>query len=91
MFKENELFLKKHLIKELGNNDYILSFGKRDDTDTYAERFCHYSDLDEIDSLIDIPGVEIVDRYRSDGFGNEMNEYVLLRKKLRVKGWKVVS
>ncbi len=75
MFKEDEKFFKKHLVKELETkNDYILSFGDR------AERFCHYSDQQEIDELLNNSGLEIINKFRSDGFGENMNQYYVMRK-----------
>jgi tRNA (uracil-5-)-methyltransferase TRM9 len=74
MFKENENFMKKHLIKDLGDDDYILSFAND------AERFCHYSDQNEIENLYRDTNLAQVDSYRSDGFGNEMNQYIVSQR-----------
>ena len=75
-FGNNPDFLKRHTIKNLENNDYILSFGKEK-----SERFCHHFTDEEIDLIINkIGDVKVLGEFSSDGFNNNMNYYVILQK-----------
>lgn len=77
-FMEDEEFMRKHLVKKLDSkNDFILSFGKD------AQRFCHYSDEEEVEKLIDKAKFEIINEFSSDGFGDRMNRYIVLKPRTR--------
>lgn len=65
---------KNKILEDLGNNDYILSFGKD------ARRFCHYYTQEEIDNLIEGLPIEQVDTYLSDGKMNNLNKYLIFKR-----------
>ncbi len=71
-FSENKEFLKKHLIEDLGKNDFIISFGKEG-----ATRFAHSFTKEEVDSLYKELYINVKDSFNSDGFNDEMNYYVI--------------
>lgn len=69
-FKDDDKFFNNHLVEDLGEEDYILSF--KSDKIT---RFCHYYTDQEILELEKTAGLEIVDEFRADGKSCRMNLY----------------
>lgn len=56
--------------------DHLLRWGDSDD----VVRYCHFVDADEVGRLIErtrAAGLEVIDRFRSDGRSGELNEYLL--------------
>lgn len=75
-FGNNKEFLEKHKIQDLSNNDYILSFGKEK-----SKRFCHHFSDEEITSILKgLDSINIISKYQSDGFNDNMNCYVIIQK-----------
>lgn len=77
-FKNSPDFLEKHLIEDLGDNNFILSFG---DKELGATRFCHHFTDEEIEKFKRGLGIEKVDEFFSDGIENKMNKYIVWQKK----------
>lgn len=74
-FKTDISFLNTHIVEDLGNDDYILRFGKE------AKRFCHFTSDEEIAELCsDIPQSAIITKFKADGKNQHMNAYVILEK-----------
>ena len=82
-FEQNLEFLSKHktspsdAILEHYNfepGDYTLTFGEKN-----IKRFCHSFSNEEIAKMYEELKLEILEEYKSDGFENKMNYYVLAR------------
>ncbi len=72
---------------QLEAGDYLLLWGPLDGTGGDAHgrspvRYCHHAEDSEIDELIARLDLEVEDSYRSDGAGNALNRYEILRKSL---------
>lgn len=62
-------------IEELETNDYLLSW----DRGTRAYRYCHYTDSDEQEKLINSSQLQLVTSYQADGKEGTGNTYVVLK------------
>jgi cyclopropane fatty-acyl-phospholipid synthase-like methyltransferase len=71
-----EARLKNKIVENLGNSDYILSFGKKG-----AKRFVHFTGEEEIEKYISKTNLQINRQFYSDGSNNRLNFYVLFTKK----------
>ncbi|MDQ6984752.1 MAG: class I SAM-dependent methyltransferase [Candidatus Dojkabacteria bacterium] len=84
-FAAIEGYVESHKLEEsniaynevsLGENDYLLTFGK--DNSTY--RFCHFSNEDEIRLIESESNLLLVDSFFSDGKEDRMNLYKIYKK-----------
>jgi SAM-dependent methyltransferase len=60
----------------LDPGDHLLRWGESPE----GGRYCHFADEDEIDALaqtVQTEGLELVDRFRSDGKSGDLNEYLV--------------
>jgi SAM-dependent methyltransferase len=57
-------------------NNYTMYFG-----DEKAERFCHFTSIDEIEKLEEGLQLDIIDTYKSDGKENDQNIYRVYKRK----------
>ena len=65
--------------ERLEPGDVLLRWGDSDD----AFRYCHFADDDEIEALVErsrSSGLLLAQRFRSDGRGGELNEYLVWSK-----------
>ena len=60
---------------DLDPGDHLLYWGQGGD----AVRYCHMADDAELARWLDGLGLREVDRFRADGSGERMNDYVVLR------------
>ena len=61
---------------QLDPGDHLLRWGESPD----VGRYCHFASEDEIDELaqsVQANGLELVDRFRSDGRSGDLNEYLV--------------
>ena len=70
-FSNFKSFLNEHLIDDLGNENYVLSFGKN------ARRFAHSFSKKEVDSLYSELYLNVLNSFNMDGVNNKMNYYVI--------------
>lgn len=75
MFQNDPRFSSK-IIKELGNNDYILSFGQNG-----AERFVHLVSEPDIDNFTSFNSLSKIKQFYADGKLNNLNLYAVFSKK----------
>lgn len=61
---------------DLEPGDYILSWG-----DDSAYRYCHFADSEETSRLVSSLRLECVTVFAADGHTNDLNQYVVLRKR----------
>lgn len=61
-------------LTQLEPGDTLLRWGRG----TAPPRYCHFADAAEISELIACTGLRVLDRFRADGRGEQLNEYVLL-------------
>lgn len=68
----------------LETGDYLLAWGQQRETEALGDdsptvaRYCHYADSTEATSLVGSLGLTIIDRFNSDGRGDELNCYYVL-------------
>jgi len=60
---------------ELEPGDYLLRWGET------ACRYCHFADPSEAARLVESVNLEVVESFRADGAGGDLNLYYLLHKK----------
>lgn len=63
-------------VSQLDPGDHLLRWGEAPD----VGRYCHFADPDEIDELarsVQGMGLELADRFRSDGRSGDLNEYLV--------------
>lgn len=65
----------KGIIKSLGDNNYILSFGNNG-----ATRFCHFTDIAEIEKIEEELGIKPIKTFRADGKNSQQNIYRIYKK-----------
>jgi SAM-dependent methyltransferase len=65
-------------VADLEAGDYLLAWGERAGAQTV--RYCHFTPPEEAMRLIDELPLTVIDRYRADGRGGELNLYVVLRR-----------
>lgn len=61
---------------KLEKHDVILDW-KRNET---AYRYCHYTDREELQALIEISGLEKISRFKADSKSGKLNTYTVLKK-----------
>ena len=62
--------------RELEPGDHLLRWGESDG----VVRYCHFADDEELDRIVGFlhdEGLTVVDRFRSDGRGGALNEYLV--------------
>jgi SAM-dependent methyltransferase len=59
---------------QLEDGDTLLRWGTAD----APPRYCHFPNAAESDALLAATGLRVIDRFRSDGRGDRLNEYALL-------------
>jgi tRNA (uracil-5-)-methyltransferase TRM9 len=60
-------------LAQLERGDTLLRFGQAE-----APRYCHFCDPVETEELVGCTELTLLDRFRADGRGNQLNEYVVL-------------
>ena len=61
---------------EFERGDSLLGFGEHDG----PVRYCHFADDAEIEALVAASGLSVTQRFRSDGRGGALNDYLLLAR-----------
>lgn len=61
--------------KELGENDFEMSFGKKG-----ATRFVHFTSDTELQNILNSTNLEVIEDFLADGDNNKLNRYVVLKK-----------
>lgn len=67
--------INKSIIESLGDNNYTLSFGSNG-----ATRFCHFTDISEIEKLEEELGIKPFKTFRADGKNSQQNLYRIYKK-----------
>lgn len=73
-YDQSERFTSK-IIKDLGDNSYMLSFGNKG-----AQRFVHFTHEEELDSIMKQTNLKIVDSFEADGKEQKLNKYLVIAK-----------
>ena len=63
-------------LEQLEPGDTLLRWGNG----AAPPRYCHFPSAQEIDALLAESGLRCIDRFRADGRGDQLNEYVLLAR-----------
>jgi hypothetical protein len=61
---------------QLERGDHLLAFGQSAE----VPRYCHHSDDDEVDRLLDACELECFHRFEADGRSGDLNHYAVLRR-----------
>lgn len=81
--------MRKKVITDLGENDYILGW----EAGVQAQRFCHSfskNEIEEIKKEMSKEDLSLINEYKADGANQKMNHYLIWQKK-SVNYEKVVS
>jgi hypothetical protein len=62
-------------VDDLEEGDFLMRWGEQND---YV-RYCHFSNEEEIDTLLHSLNAPFIDRFVSDGEDNSLNQYLVFR------------
>ncbi|BCX13548.1 MAG: hypothetical protein KatS3mg085_080 [Candidatus Dojkabacteria bacterium] len=68
--------LKEKIIEDLGENNYLLSFGQKG-----AVRFVHNTTEEELREILNNCKLKLIDEFCADGKNNNLNKYEVFKKK----------